>query len=76
MAFCIEKAERVKRFIESYCTFSKGEWAGQPFHLLPWQYDELILPLYGTVNDDGFRQYRTAYVEIQRKMENLNYALP
>ena len=31
MPFEIDKAEKVKRFIEKYCTYSKGEWAGQPF---------------------------------------------
>lgn len=67
MSFSIDKAERVKRFIESYCTYSKGEWAGKPFRLLPWQWDDLIKPLFGTVNDDGYRQYRTAYVEIPKK---------
>lgn len=67
MSFCEEKAERVRRFIESYCTFSKGEWAGKPFILLPWQWDELIKPLFGTINTDGFRQYRTAYCEIPKK---------
>ncbi len=67
MTFDIEKAERVKRFIEKYCTYSKGEWAGKPFRLLPWQWDEVIKPLFGTLNDDGYRQYRTCYVEIPKK---------
>lgn len=66
-SFQIKKAERVKKFIEKYCTYSKGEWAGKPFKLLPWQWDELIKPLFGTINDDGYRQYRTAYVEIPKK---------
>lgn len=67
MALCIEKAERVRKFIEDYCTYSKGEWAGQTFRLLPWQWDDLILPLFGTVKDDGCRQYRFAYCEIPKK---------
>lgn len=66
-SFKINKAEKVKKFIEKYCTFSKGEWAGQQFKLLPWQWEELIKPLFGTMNDDGYRQYRTAYVEIPKK---------
>lgn len=65
--YCPDKAERVKRFIELHCTYSKGEWAGKPFRLLPWQWDELISPLYGTVNDEGYRQYRTCYCEIPKK---------
>jgi len=67
MPFEIEKAERVKRFIETYCTYSKGEWAGQPFILLPWEWDGIIKPLFGTLNEDGLRQYRTCYVEVAKK---------
>lgn len=67
MPFNLEKAEWVKNFIETYCTYSKGEWAGKPFRLLPWQWDDLLKPLFGTLNEDGTRQYRTAYVEIPKK---------
>jgi phage terminase large subunit-like protein len=65
--FSIEKANRVKRFIETHCTFSKGEWSGKPFKLLPWQWDEIIKPLFGTLNQDGYRQYRTVYCEVPKK---------
>ena len=73
MPFDIEKAERVKRFIEQYCTYSKGEWSGQPFRLLPWQWDELASPLFGTVTDEGYRQYRTVYCEIPKKNGKTEY---
>lgn len=63
----IEKAERVKRFIEKHCTYSKGEWAGQPFRLLPWQWDDIIKPLFGTLNGGDYRQYRICYCEIPKK---------
>lgn len=62
-----EQAARVRKFIETYCSYSKGEWAGQPFRLLPWQWDEIIRPLFGTLTPDGFRQYRTCYCEIPKK---------
>ena len=62
-----EKALKVKRFIEQFCTYSKGEWGGQPFKLLSWQYDELIAPLFGTLNKNGLRQYRICYCEIPKK---------
>lgn len=45
---------------------SKGQWAGQPLTLLPWQ-SKVINTLYGTMRPDGTRQYRTAYVEVPRK---------
>ncbi len=46
---------------------STGEWAGKPVKLMDWQKDELIIPLFGTLNKDGTRQYRTFYLEIPRK---------
>ena len=42
-----ERAERVKRFIERFCTYSTGtKFKGKPFQLLPWQYDDVIVPFY------------------------------
>lgn len=60
------KALRVKTFIESL-KHTQGEWAGRPFELIPWQWEEVILPLFGTVKEDGYRQYRYCYVEIPKK---------
>jgi len=65
--FDIKKAERVRRFIETYCSFSKGEWAGQPFKLLPWEWNDVIKPLFGTLNGNRYRQYRICYIEIPKK---------
>lgn len=67
MPLDIERAERVRRFIEKECTYSKGEWAGKPFKLLDWQWEEIIRPLFATVNGDGYRRYRTVYCEIPKK---------
>jgi phage terminase large subunit-like protein len=63
----LAKAERVKRFIETHCTYSKGEWAGQPFRLLDWQWNDLVKPLFGTLNGGGNRKYRVCYCEIPKK---------
>jgi phage terminase large subunit-like protein len=60
-----EKADRIIQFIEEL-TFTKGEWAGEPFKLMSWQKD-IITELFGRVNDKGYRQYRTCYVEIPKK---------
>jgi len=54
-------------FFETILVHTKGEWSGIPFALLDWQRDEIIGPLFGTLNDDGTRQYRTAYIELPRK---------
>lgn len=61
-----QKAERVIKFVQSL-HHVKGKWAGQRFILQPWQIDKLLKPLFGTVNPDGTRQYRTALVAIPRK---------
>ena len=47
---------------------TKGEFHGQPFHLLPWQ-EKIIRDVFGTVRDDdlSMRQYTTAYIEIPKK---------
>ena len=67
MAFDERKARRVVRFIEAL-RHTKGEFHGQPFHLLPWQ-EKIIRDVFGTVRDDDptMRQYTTAYIEIPKK---------
>ena len=57
----------VIRFFEERCKHTKAKWAGTPFHLLDWQVEEVIKPLFGTLKPDGTRQYRICYVEIPKK---------
>ena len=59
------KADRAVRFIENLC-HTKGRWDGKPFWLLPWQ-EQIIRDIFGIVDEDGNRQFRTAYVEIGKK---------
>ena len=59
------KADRAVRFIENLC-HTKGKWAGKRFWLLPWQ-ERIIRDVFGVVRADGYRQFRTAYVEIPKK---------
>jgi phage terminase large subunit-like protein len=71
MAFDQKKAQHIVDFIQTLCTHTKGEWAGKPFMLLPWQKD-LVTELFGRVEDPdhpraGLRQYRTCYAEIPKK---------
>lgn len=42
------------------------DFYGQPFDLMDWQY-ETLWDVYGTVNEQGYRQYRYAYLEIPKK---------
>lgn len=59
------KGAAVISWIETHCVFTKGDWIGRPFRLLPWQ-KRLILELF-TVRDDGLRQYRWGYVSVPKK---------
>ena len=60
------KADRAVKFIENLC-HTKGKWAGKRFWLLPWQ-EQLIRNIFGIVKPDGYRQFRTAFVEICKKV--------
>lgn len=59
------KADYAVQFINCL-KHTKGRWIGQPFELLPWQ-DRIIRDVFGTVKENGYRQYNTAYVEIPKK---------
>jgi len=61
-----KRAEKVKNFI-ARLKHSKGIYAGQDFVLQSWQWEKIIKPLYGTLNPDGSRQYRTCLVMEARK---------
>ena len=59
------KAKRTVDFINCL-KHTKGKWRVQPFDLLPWQ-EAIIRDVFGTVKENGYRQYNTAYVEIPKK---------
>ena len=67
-----KKADRAVTFIENLC-HTKGKWAGTPFWLLPWQ-EQLIRDIFGIVKPDGNRQFRTAFVEICKKVGKSEFA--
>lgn len=45
---------------------SKGEWAGQPFELAPWQQFWIALA-FGWLREDGSRRFREVWEEVPRK---------
>lgn len=59
-------AQKAIDWFPRYLKHTKGRWAGVPFELLDWQ-KEVIGKLFGTVKEDGARQYQTVYVEIPKK---------
>ena len=66
MPFSAEAANRTINFFERVLVHIDGEWAGKPFLLMDWQ-RSMLERLFGTLNEDGTRQYRTCYCEIPRK---------
>ena len=60
------KYERVVAFFEKVLRHSKGQNAGKPFILLPWQH-HVLRELFGRVNQDGTRQHRIGYIELPKK---------
>jgi phage terminase large subunit-like protein len=63
--FDTEQAERVVSFF-GLLKHSKGEWAGQPFILEPWE-AFIVGCLFGWKRAEGTRRFRTAYVSVARK---------
>ena len=60
-------AARATGFFDTYLTHTKGKWARQPFHLLPWEAEQVVRPLFGRLRPDGLRQYRHFWIEVGKK---------
>jgi len=58
-------AERDIGFFAKLCHY-KGEWAGKPLILSPWQ-AFIVGSIFGWKNRDGLRRFREAYEEVPRK---------
>jgi len=61
-----QEADRAVGFFPRFLQHVKGEHAGLPFHLLPWQAD-LVRNIFGWKRENGSRRYRRVYVEVPRK---------
>jgi phage terminase large subunit-like protein len=60
-----DRADRAVNFIRRL-KHTKGQWHGKTFDLRPWQ-EKIVRDIFGTIKPDGFRQYRTVYIEVPRK---------
>lgn len=60
-------ANAAELFFSTTLVHSKGEWAGEPFELQPWQARDIVRPLFGWKRADGTRRYRIAFIEVPRK---------
>lgn len=61
-----EQAAKVAVAFFSVLRHWKGEWAGEPVTLEPWQ-QFVIWSLFGWKRADGLRRFRTSYLEVARK---------
>lgn len=63
--------EYVVEFFRRFLRHWEGRWAGEPFELMPWQYERLIMPLFGWKRHNEFgkpvRRFNRAYVEVPKK---------
>jgi len=62
----LQRADRVKRFAELHVRHMKDRWAGTPFKLEQFQWENMILPVYGTLDSKGRRKYKRALFGIPR----------
>ena len=60
-------SSEIVNFFKNHLRHTKGEWSGQPFKLQHWQ-EQFLRDLFDTVDKNGLRKYRTAYLEVPRKM--------
>jgi len=63
--FDTDRAERVCRFIEKL-PHVKGELRGTSIKLEPWQLF-ILTTCFGWIDKDGYRRFKTMYVEVPRK---------
>jgi phage terminase large subunit-like protein len=61
--FDTEASAYVIEFFETFLLLADGEFDGQPFILSGWQHF-ILANLFGWLGADGFRRFRTAYIEI------------
>jgi phage terminase large subunit-like protein len=65
--FDLSAAEHARDFIQGFLRIDKGPKAGEPFTLLPWQWERVITPLFGWKRADGTRRFRRALIFIAKK---------
>ena len=62
----MNKGDNVIKFFQERITHVKGQAGGQYIVLEDWQ-KKIIKDIFGTLREDGTRQYRYVYIEIPRK---------
>lgn len=68
--FDVEAGKHWCEFFERYLLQTMGKWAGQPFKLLPWQRDDILMPLFGWKRDrqrPEIRRYSKGDIFVAKK---------
>ncbi len=65
--FSEENGLHVVEFFSKQLRHTTGQWAGKPFIPLPWQRDDVLMPIFGWQEPSGCRRYRVAYIEVPKK---------
>lgn len=63
LVWSVEDARRAIDFFAQVLKLNGGDFEGKPFVLLPWQ-QFCVGSIFGWLNADGYRRFRTAYMEI------------
>jgi phage terminase large subunit-like protein len=58
-----DEAYRAVGFFEQFLCLAEGDFAGKPFLFEPWQ-QFILACIFGWKAADGYRRFRTAYIEI------------
>jgi len=67
-------ADRACEFFPRFLRHTKGEWAGQPFVLEPWQ-TVIVREFFGSKRRaDGLRRYRTLFLFVPKKNGKSSFA--
>lgn len=56
----------IELFLADHVRHTAGELGGRPFILDDWQSNNIVRPVFGTLNRDGTRRYREAVVGLPR----------
>lgn len=75
--FNVDKAEHTCDFFTRFLRHSKGSFARKPFAmsaeaagtdaLIRVEREQIIMPLFGWLRENGFRRYRIAYISVPKK---------
>ena len=69
-----DAADRACEFFPRFLRHTKGEWAGQPFELRPWQ-RKIVRTLFGWKRRaDGLRRYRILFLFVPKKNGKSTFA--